>query len=299
MVLALEKDGAEKVKSNISEIEQRVKEMYQLLEKEAIAKNYVSSKMPSYERALNQFEAQFLNTKSEVTILKETYYFEDADLEKYMSLEKMVTQLQEQIKSFTKKVEENNAAHSKLRAELEEAFQQLENIEKDHAEFKQRIENLRKDEIEAREQLQMMNEDIFKTNRKLRNSNLPGVPNFIWSMIEDATEKNERVLQALDNKPLDIMEVQQTLSDAKSAVANAIDHTNIMLEQAYLTEQVIQYANRYRSSYPILAAKLDEAENLFRKADYELALEQAAKAVEEVEPGALKKIEKIQVKTVS
>lgn len=299
MVHALEKEGSQKVKTIVPEIEERVKEMYQLLEKEALAKNFVTSKMPSYERALESFEVQFLNTKSEVTELKQTYYFDDTDLEKYMSLEKMVTQLQDQLNGFAKKVEDNNSAHSKLRAELEAGFEQLEKIIEEHENFKERIQNLRKDELEAREQLQAMNEDIFKTNRKLRNSNLPGVPNFIWSMIEEATTKNERVLQALDEKPLDIVEVQQSLSEAKIAVADAIEKTNIMLEQAFLTERVIQYANRYRSSYPILAAKLAESEGLFRRAEYELALEEAAKAVEDVEPGALKKIEKFQEMTVS
>ncbi|MBO1003357.1 septation ring formation regulator EzrA [Pseudogracilibacillus auburnensis] len=299
LVHALEKESTNKVKEMVPEIEERVKEMYLLLEKEALAKNFVESKMPSYERALENFEVQFLHTKSEVAQLKQAYYFEDSDLEKYMSLEKMVTQLQEQLKTFAQKVEKNNSAHSKLRTELEQGFQQLENIVEEHQDFKSRIQNLRKDEVEARAQLQSMSDDIFKTNRKLRNSNLPGVPNFIWSMIEEATEKNELVLQALDNQPLDILEVQKSLAEAKSSVMSAIENTNMMLEQAYLTEQVIQYANRYRSSNPSLAAKLLEAEQLFRKAEYELALENAANAIEEIEPGALKKIEKHQEMTVS
>lgn len=299
LVRALEKESTNKVKEVVPEIEERVKEMYLLLEKEALAKNFVESKMPSYERALENFEVQFLHTKSEVAQLKQAYYFEDSDLEKYMSLEKMVTQLQEQLKTFAQKVEKNNSAHSKLRTELEQGFQQLENIVEEHQDFKSRIQNLRKDEVEARAQLQSMSDDIFKTNRKLRNSNLPGVPNFIWSMIEEATEKNELVLQALDNQPLDILEVQKSLAEAKSSVMSAIENTNMMLEQAYLTEQVIQYANRYRSSNPSLAAKLLEAEQLFRKAEYELALENAANAIEEIEPGALKKIEKHQEMTVS
>ncbi len=84
------------------------------------------------------------------------------------------------------------------------------------------------------------------------------------------------------------------LSEAKAAVNEVTEQTDAMLDQARLTEQVIQYANRYRSQDPALAAKLGEAERLFRSYDYELALEQAAKAVEEVEPGSLKRIETFQ-----
>lgn len=298
-VSSLEKEGTSKVKSIIPEIEERITEMYELLEKEAIAKNYVDSKMPSYEKALDSFEAHFLETKLEVEQLKEAYYFEDTDLEKYMALEKMVNQLKSKLIEFAQKIEENNHAHSKLRAELEEGFQQLDKIEEEHEEFKKRIQNLRKDEIEARDQLKTMMDEIYKTTRKLRNSNLPGVPDSIWSMIEDAGQKNERVLQALDDQPLDIVQVQQSLNEAKKAVEKAIEETNTMLDQAALTEQVIQYANRYRSTNPTLAAKLSDAENLFRKAEYELSLEQAARAIEDIEPGALKKIEKHQEMIVS
>src|SRR5690625_3934921 len=228
-VTSLEKEGIEKVKSILPGIEERVGEMYQLLEKEAIAKNFVETKMPGYERALDKFEKHFSDTKLEVEQLKEAYYFEDTDLEKYMALEKMINQLQDQLKEFAGKVGANNQAHSKLRAELEEGFKQLDTIEEEHDKFKDRIKNLRKDEIEAREQLKKMNDEIFKTHRKLRNSNLPGVPNYVWTMIEEANRKNDRVLKALDNLPLDIIQVQQTLNEAKSAVEDAMEYTNTML----------------------------------------------------------------------
>lgn len=299
LVQMLEKEGTEKVKEIIPDIESQIKDMYDQLEKEALAKNYVDSKMPNYEKALQNFEKNFLHTQSEVEQLKQAYYFEDADLEKYMTLEKLLQQLKVQLKELTEKVEKNNEAHSHLREELEAAFEQLERIENEHEQFKERIQNLRKDEIEAREQIKKMNDEIYQINRKLRKSNLPGVPNRIWDLIEEARKKTEIVLETLEMKPLDIVAVQKSLADAQNAVKVAIDTTEEMLEQAFLTEQVIQYANRYRSSNPMLAAELIESENLFRKAEYELALEKAARAVEEIEPGALKKIEKNQEKIVS
>lgn len=110
--------------------------------------------------------------------------------------------------------------------------------------------------------------------------------------------KNKEVMTELEKQPLDITEIQRVLTEAESVVKQAADKTEIMLDQAYLTEQVIQYANRYRTGNPILAAKLSEAERLFRSYKYEMALEKAAKSVEEVEPGALQKIEENQ-KTLS
>jgi septation ring formation regulator len=63
------------------------------------------------------------------------------------------------------------------------------------------------------------------------------------------------------------------------------------VENVHLAERLIQYGNRYRSRYPSVSKGLQEAEESFRKYEYRQALEQAATAIEKVEPGALKKIE--------
>ncbi|MGM8213606.1 septation ring formation regulator EzrA [Virgibacillus sp. W0430] len=297
-VRSLEKIGSEEVKAALPEIEERIKEMYQLLEKEAIAKNYLETKMPGYEQTLQALSDHFLRTKQDVDQLRDAYYFEDSDMEKYLTLEKMIDQLKMQAEELKDDLGNNELAHSALRSRLEEGYNQLEILQEEHEQFKKRVSNLRKDELEAKEKLTEMRKQIQRTHRKLKQSNIPGVPTYIWNLIESAIEKNDRVFQALEKQPLDIAKVQQALSQANQAVEEATQKTDVMLEQAHLTEQVIQYANRYRSSYPLLAAKLLEAERLFRSNEYEQALEQAVAAVEEVEPGAIKKIEENQAALV-
>ncbi|WP_099158786.1 septation ring formation regulator EzrA [Virgibacillus ndiopensis] len=293
-VNSLEKGDTSDSKSIISEAEERIKEMYQLLEKEAIAKSYMETKTPSYRILLDELGTSFDDTKVEVEQLKQAYYFEDSDMEKYLSLDKTITQLQKQFKELSHDMENEDMAHSDLRVILEGGFQQIEALQQEHEEFKKLIHNLRKDELEAKEKLTEMKNQLYNTMKKLDKSNIPGVPNHIWDMAEAANEKNVRVLKALEKQPLDITEVQHALAEAQIAVDDAIEKTDMMLDQAYLTEQVIQYANRYRSMYPLLAAKLAESERLFRSYEYEVALEQAAKALEEIEPGALKRIEENQ-----
>ncbi|MUK86834.1 septation ring formation regulator EzrA [Ornithinibacillus sp. L9] len=289
-VKELEKGDFSEPKALITELEERIQEMYHLLEKEALAKSYMESKVPTYQTSLEQIASTFEETKNEVEQLKKTYYFDDQDMEKYLNLDKSISQLKKQFVELKDGLV-SDVAHSELRTQLDQGFEQLESLQQDHEEFKASIFNLRKDELEAKEQLSEMRDQIYHASRKLKKSNIPGVPTFIWDLMEEATEKSNRVLEALEKQPLDISEVQKTLAESKAMIDNVMEQTDNMLEQAYLTEQVIQYANRYRSKYPFLAAKLAEAENLFRSYEYELALEQAAVAIEEVEPGALKRIE--------
>lgn len=296
---SLEKTGVHEAEKVADEIDERIDEMYDILETEALAKNYVNSKLPNFEQSVKKLSEQFVKTQEEVDTLKETYFFEDVNLENFMSLEKEVMQIEKLLKEMLVKVETETYAHSKLRQELEEAFDKLDTLRLDHDTFVEKIQNMRKDEIEVRNELEKMNDKLFRVTRRLRNSNIPEVPTHIWNLIDEAGKKNDFVLEALEESPLDIGKIQTLLQEAKEAVETSVEHTNTMLEQAMLTERVIQYANRYRSSNPILASKLKEAESLFRKAQYEAALETATRAVEEVEPGALKKIEKIQEMNVS
>lgn len=292
-VIALEEEGTEKVKQALPETKENISEMNRLLKNETLAKNFVESKTTNFVQSLADLTEQFVSTKNEVEQLKKTYHFADENLEKYLTLEKQLKQLQDEKNSLLEDLDGRKKAYSILREQLTTSINSLANIEKEHDRFNTEIKNLRKDELEARKQIEQITEAMNEARRKLRQSNLPDIPKFVETMLEEANEKNEQVVHILNREPLDIPEIQKSLNEAKSLSENALNKTNTMLEQAELCELVIQYANRYRSRHSILAAKLIEAEELFRKAEYELALEQAVEAVEDVEPNALERIEKL------
>jgi len=290
-VQSLEKGTVSEVKVIIKEIDERITDIYDLLEKEAIAKNYIETQWSNYQENLKTLKEQFTETKAEVDMLRKAYYFEDDNMERYLMLDKSITKLDKQFDEFSEGLENESLSYTELRDSLQNGFVELEELAAEHETFKVEVHNLRKEELEAKEKLHVMREQLLDLHRQLRKSNIPGVPNYIWDIMENASNLNERVIQSLKKQPLDMGEVQHALSEAAASVERAVEQTEIMLDQAYLTEQVIQYANRYRSRYPLLAAKLSESEKLFRSYEYELSLERAAEAVEEIEPGALKLIE--------
>src|SRR5699024_1481682 len=126
---------------------------------------------------------------------------------------------------------------------LEKNSKKIEQIKKRHEQFNKNIKNLRKDELDARNQLESMYDRLNETRRKLRLSNLPGIPNHIWILIEESQTKNEKVIEALEEQPLDMVDVQKRLSHANQALEDVMNQTDLMIDQAKLTEHVIQYAN--------------------------------------------------------
>lgn len=286
----LEEGQIAKPEEIISDIRGRLAEMYDNLEREAIARNHVESKMPDIANVVESAAEEFAATKEEVDVMRKAYYFEDSDMERFLTLEKSVQQLIVQLQDLEMEMD-GDTSHTELRKELEELYEHVAVLETEHEAFKKRIVNLRKDELEAKEKVAELHEQINDLRRKLTKSNIPGVPNSVLSLIEQAMAKNKLVTKALERHPLEIAGVQAALENAKQAFDHAAQEANLMIDQAHLTENVIQYANRYRSQNDGLAMSLSDAERLFRNCEYELALEKAAKAVELVEPGALKRIE--------
>lgn len=286
-------DTMEHTEEIIDETKERIDEIYNELEQEAHAKNYLDSNFVEYKKALHVLSTSLKQAEAEIDELKKTYYLDDQQLKSFTELKKSIDKLSKHRETLEDQIKDKQVPHTTLQSQVERSFEQMQSLGEQLTGFTEETFNLRKDELEAKKVLDQMQNDLGEIQRQLKLSNLPGVPTFIWSMIEKALEKNERVIVVLEKQPLDMGNVQQALDEAKRTIEQVAEQTELIIDQAFLTERVIQYANRYRSRHPILAAQLSESERLFRDYEYELALEKAARAIEEIEPGALKKIEMI------
>lgn len=292
LVKQLEAGEAEEIQLYIPALENRIKEMYQLLENEAVAKNYVDSKFEQYVQAVEKKTEAYMKTKEEIDLLRESYFFTDNDVEFHLKLESKISRLVKQLEALQQEMDDDRVSHTKLKEELETGFRELSAIEEEHEEIRGKIKTLRKDELEAKEKIADMRQKLYDVNRKLQKSNIPGVPQEVWKMVEESQEKTSLTMEVLEAHPLDMAEVRTHLQQAEEISNATIEQIEHLLEQAYLAEVVIQYSNRYRSQYPILAAEMAEAEKLFREYQYEQALERAARALQDIEPKALERLEK-------
>ncbi|ENH96927.1 septation ring formation regulator EzrA [Gracilibacillus halophilus YIM-C55.5] len=290
----LESGEIENIADTFTEMEDRLTEMYQLLEKEAKSKSIVESQMPLTRQQLTSINENLEATKQEMDELQQSYYLEETELQLFLSLEKWLEKLNKQYEQLLFEYEQGDQSHLDVKDRLDQLSEELENLESSHAEFQEQIRDIRKDEIEAKEKIKRLKHDLLQTNKKLEKSNIPGVPSAVVNALDEATDKCEHVLALFQQQPLDMGKVQHALTDAEKSVTNFVEQTNLLLEQARLVERLIQYGNRYRRSYPVLSSQLSEAEQLFRNYQYEQALEVATKALENVDPRAITKIEQLE-----
>ncbi|MGV2622325.1 septation ring formation regulator EzrA [Halobacillus sp. ACCC02827] len=279
------------VEETVVEIESRIQEMYQLLESEAVAHHHVEKQFLPLKNQLEDLERVIVSTENELDEMQTTYQLEDGDTETYRGLKHAFSQLAKKMMSIDYKRDDGETAFVELRDELKQVQEQLKELKEQHESFDERVQTLRKDEREAKQKLGRMEDLLLETHRRLKRSNIPGIPTSIYADMKAASEKIDEVFLNLEQQPLDMPLVLEKLEEAVQMTERLNEDAESVMEKAALAERVIQYGNRYRSKYPLLAAKLLEAEEKFRTYHYEEALNEAARAVKEVDPQAMAKID--------
>ncbi|MDZ5472530.1 septation ring formation regulator EzrA [Bacillus sp. 31A1R] len=291
----IEKTELAEAEKGIEQIRESIDLLYDLLEKEVLAKHFVSeNEMKIKDEIHTAMEANNV-LKFEIQHVKQSYHLTEKEQESQNQLEKKITQLFKRFELLEHKVRSEKMAQTILSEELNAIKSQLEAIQEEQKGFSEKLQTLRKDELAAREKVKELSRKIAESIRLVTKSNIPGLSQDYKYLLEDAKSSVQDVQTKLEEKPLDVPSVQKYLEVAVLTVEKVYETTNDLIETVSLAEKVIQYGNRYRSRYSSVEVALKEAELAFRNYQYSEALEQAAASIEAIEPGALKKIESLLV----
>ncbi|MBM7584972.1 septation ring formation regulator [Bacillus pakistanensis] len=289
----IEKLETKEVEEGISNIKDSIEILYDLLEKEVHAKHYVLQNEEKTTQLLKEIREANEVIKQETNFVQQGYQLLDEELVIPIELEKKISSLFKRYEILLVKIGESQSAFTYLRTELKEIHQILEGIKEEQRQYTEHLQTLRKDEIDAREKLGELKKKVSEASRLVMKSNVPGLPSDYSALLEQTQENIDDVIRSLNEKPLNMKSIQSYLDQAIDTVEHFYEKTNELIENVLLTEKVIQYGNRYRSKDAGLAESLNSAEESFRNYEYRSALEQAATAVEKVEPGVIKKLEEL------
>lgn len=281
------------VVSGLEEVKDSIHLLFDLLEEEVYAKQYLYENKDSAFNMLEAVKKANEDVSAETEDILRNYHLSEEKLAEKNRFEEEIKKLVGQFEILQHKIVTDQAAYSVLRDELNELREQLKKLEEDIAAFSKKLAALRKDELAARERVKELSAKLSEAIKSVRLSNIPGISEKHSYLLKDAGESIETVKAKLSEQPLDIPVIKEYLEMAVKQVDKAVEATYELIETAVLAEKVIQYGNRYRFQFSSVRKGLEEAEQSFRNYEYQAALEQAASCIEEVEPGALKKIEKL------
>ncbi|WP_339193215.1 septation ring formation regulator EzrA [Aeribacillus sp. FSL W8-0870] len=283
----------EDVKMGLDSIKETIDNIYEMLEKEVYASQYVRQEAEKTGEKLQSLLEEKNDLKEQVSLVQQSYQLSNDDVDKLKELDKLMNQLKNHYKHILASIENSNIAYSVLQEELESFNKQIDQAKEKYNEWHSMLQALRKDELNARDKLAELKRMMAEIKRAIRKNNIPGLPESFVEQLQTAQQSFEKVSNALEEIPLDMDRVQTYLNDAVSIIEQLKENTDEIIAQVCLVERLIQYGNRYRSTYSGLDKKLKEAEQLFRNYEYSKSLEQAAAAIEEIDSEAMKRIQKL------
>ncbi|MBM7701198.1 septation ring formation regulator EzrA [Metabacillus iocasae] len=293
IIRAIENLQVVEATTKLDEVNAKLESMYDSLEHEVMAYHTINREVHVIMTSLRALQEKNKELREETTFVQHSYQVNEADLDIYYKMERELKRLTNFYYNISDKIAEHNIAYSVIQEELEEVAKQLEKLKETQHAYVEMLQALRKDEIIAKEKINELKLQLQETKKIIQKGNLPGLPQEYKAQVEKAKKRLEEVTVKLHEKPLSIRGVNELLEAAIDDVQATFMATEDMVEEAFLVERVIQYGNRYRSSYSTVAQSLQQAEEAFRKYEYKEALSQASAAIEQVEPGAVERIQKL------
>jgi septation ring formation regulator len=287
-VLELELDSAQK---ELDEVTLKIDQLYELLENEVHSKQFVLKERETIAQSIKLLQERIEKLKEETEVVSTSYLIEQNEMEMQKRIEKLFHKLSSRFTIIEASIDDKKESFSVIREMMEEMQRQMEELQRSQKVYEEMLHNLRKDEIETKQRLKELRKKLLEARRMVQKSNLPGLPEHYLITIGKAEEYIIEVSKKLDEKPLEMSDVSYVLNKALEAVNEGYEETSQMIEDAFLAEKLIQYGNRYRSSYQSVSIRLIEAEIAFRNYQYEDSLQIAASAIESVQPGILKEME--------
>ncbi|WP_257352370.1 septation ring formation regulator EzrA [Pseudalkalibacillus decolorationis] len=281
----------EEATEEIEQLNNKIEELYDMLESEVLAKQYVVTEGAEVKKDVEDLNIELQEIKEETNVVRLSYQIEQENLDLQELLEESFDKIQKRVSTCYHSIEEENQSFTAIKEMFTTVIKQLEELKEMTEIYKEKLQNLRKDELDAVEKIQEFRRKLNDANKEVHRNNLPGLPESYFESLRDAEYKLQSVSSKLNDKPLQMADVLNQLIGAEEAVDEVHSATIQLVDRAIWAERLIQYGNRYRSRYISAAVKLSEAEQAFRSYQYEEAMEHAAEALESIEPGILKEFE--------
>ena len=252
-LVSLDLDRAEEKNADIQE---KIDNLYSIFEREIASYKVVMRQKKILPDYLKHAKENNKKLQEELERLMLTYIFDEtyaADVRSFNSdISSVETAVLPTLENFDNQVK----PFSELEKIFEKSLNTLSAVENGQVEVFENLRAIEKNEAKARDELDVYIDKLHVIKRYMEKRNLPGIPQSFLSVF----------------------------------FSNAIEHLEetayLVVQNATLTEQLLQYSNRYRSFEPAIQSSFEHALKLFEvDHDYDASLEEISYALETVEPG--------------
>ena len=279
----LELDNAEYENTQTQE---EINSLYDIFTREITAHKAFEKLVATLPTYLQHLKENNQVLVKDIERLGKTYLISESDVNKVRRLQTDISTLNTTIEEATNDQTEVTEAYSVLQERFENLQSTLKDIEDNQIAVSERLVKIEKDDINARQKANVYVNRLHTIKRYMEKRNLPGIPQNFLKLFFDASHSTEDLMAELDQAKVNIESVNRILEIATNDMNILEEETYSIVQNATLTEQLLQYSNRYRSFDDRIQQAFQEALNIFETTfDYQESFEKISQALEVAEPG--------------
>ncbi|MGT2887539.1 septation ring formation regulator EzrA [Streptococcus didelphis] len=282
-LISLDLDRAREENTHIQE---RIDTLYDLFEREinAYKVSYKNSKkLPAY---LSHVKGNSDLLKAELARLSHKYILNENQSMSVKAFDKDIADVEENVLGLAENFKDHDKPYSELQVIFDKGLKTLQAVESGQIEVFEAIKNIEGIEDKAREDVELYVTQLHMIKRFMEKRHLPGIPQDYLNIFFTTSSQLEALMDELSKGKINIEAISRLSDIATASITNLEDCTYQVVGNATLSEQLLQYSNRYRSFEPGVQNAFDIAMHLFEdEYNYQAAFDEISYALETVEPG--------------
>ncbi len=259
-------------------------------EKEKINKSEYMEANMKFSKKLEKTNKLMMGILDGLEEIRNLYNLSDEEVEALQKVGNDLEELNADYKVLVDHTGNQTFAYSKLTKEIDGLNLKLSNIEEKVDTVLNSIDSMKDDEVRARQQLEEVKAILKDSKDKIREYNLPIIPQHYFVELNEAQVAIKEIIRELEKKPITVDVLNTRVDTARDLVLKLYNTTKEMMKTAMFAEMAIVYGNRYRSSVLDLDKFLTYAEKLFYQGEYQKSLEISINSLNKVESGIYEKL---------
>ncbi|WP_150202886.1 septation ring formation regulator EzrA [Streptococcus constellatus] len=282
-IASLELDNAQYENTQIQE---EVDALYDMFNREIKSHKVVVKLVNSLPGYLGHTKENNQNLLTEIARLSKLYLLTESDTNHVRRLQSELSSLDDVVLEAIEDSSERKQAYSVLQENLETIQKRVKEIEDEQLVLSEKLAKIEKDDDNARQKVNIYINKLHTIKRYMEKRNLPGIPRSFLTIFFTASDNTESLVAELEQYRVNIESVNRMLEILTNDMNELENETYRIVENATLTEQLLQYSNRYRSFDEGVQAAFDRALEIFENDfDYQASFEEISQALDVVEPG--------------
>ena len=281
----------EEARQQLDKVAREIDQLYLVMETEYEAKAFVKRNRAQVERKLNQVLQSNRYVNIEVDRVSQNFVLANNEFNRVQDFAKQLEKEQEAVAYYSKALQNQQVPYSIVKEHYEIVLNTLKEIDENQLALVNTLTDLSQQEKSIRDGLDVFELDLRNMKRTIEKYHLPGLPKEYLELFFATSSRIEQLSQLMNRVKLDMTEITGLNQTIEDDVEKLDIMTEEIVDNAQLTEYMIQQANRYRLEHPEIDTAIQQALEQFNHFyRYGESLAIIEKALNQVDPGSAQRV---------